>query len=118
MKLRLSFLFKYNARQKYDILSALRGPDDDADYELKELVTARIRSIVFAKTKDESVFGIYNDTPLAGTELDALTPNKRSSGDVYPPHFVSHLWEAVNATVDHPVWGGLGRRLLRRLIGH
>src|SRR3990172_13255170 len=117
MKLRLSFLFKYNARQKYDILSALRGPDDDANYTLKELVTARIRSIVFARTKDESVFRIdslYTDTPLSEIELHGFVVGR----SVTVSHFVYHLVQAVEATVDHPVWGGLGRRLIGRLINY
>lgn len=77
----------------WDVLSALRGPDNDGPSTLKFLTTARIRSFVKL------------DSQAAGSTINpiGLTPQKRVERDILlsdgSRHFQFHIfsaWRAIN----------------------
>lgn len=80
----------------WDILTALRGPDDDDPF-VKEQFTTKIRTRAFPKTATNSYtdkpFGIpaYFASPDDDLKIDfAETPFSSS-------HFLNHVVHAVNA---------------------
>lgn len=122
--------------RRYDVETALRGPDvapsgcfskmgfeDDFD-TLKQEVTCRIRALYFTGNFHH---GLWNDVPLKQSVVDRveralvhLNDLKTRGPYAYAlwrgeQHFLDHLHRAVKATVDHPVWGGLGEELRKTI---
>jgi len=100
------------------VFSALRGPDSmfAGSEKLKYHVTGRIRSIVF-----DHFPGIFTDLPLQASELEDVRLALKDIPMEERPrsyHFVSHLSTAVCQTASHPIWGGLGEKLVEVLQTH
>ena len=97
----------------YDLVSAVRGPDEfrDSNREaLKWEVTARIRAILFASAVESR--GDYND--LLMTNDDVLHVQCAAAAildDPFGDHFINHLRKAVSKSEKHRIWGGLGAKL-------
>lgn len=136
-------------RQTYDVLSALRGPDQQGRMtgdavlmqqerdvllmrqglldRIKGMITGRLRAIVFPEYEDrkdgtgvpyDTFPGCYTAKPMVQEELDRLRAIMNDHRDLRGRnwHFFSHLHSAVQATVDHPVWGGFGREVKRLIL--
>lgn len=98
----------------YAVLSALRGPDNEADLRIaKHNVTERIRSIVLHEAE---IAGSFRFDALTREQLENVREEaarvKCSLGIPGAGHFYAHLGYAVEVTLDHPIWGGLGPELL------
>lgn len=122
--------------RRYDVETALRGPDVappgcfntmgfEEDFDtLKGEVTCRIRALYFTGNFHR---GLRQDVTLTkiGVErveraLAHLNDLKTRGPYAYAlwrgeQHFLDHLHRAVKATVDHPVWGGLGEELRKTI---
>jgi|SRR3990167_3583749 len=101
---------------QYNLISAVRGPDfseDPCGKLLKRVVVERIRAIVF---KAEECLGDYNSLTLTEQEFDELKksfmPLSDLSRKISLKHFADHLRRAVESSVEHPIWNGLGEELL------
>jgi len=77
----------------WQVLSALRGPDD-GDSNLKNLTTARVRSIFGLEACANSPTGaIVNDIPLPHRQIVRRNELLKKSGW----HFKSHFEQAMSA---------------------
>ena len=117
---RASYLFQgtiYTEKQLYDICGAIRGPDSAVAYSLlKRVIGARVRHILFPNGQ-VSQHAEYTSRPLIAYDLQELKDwmvQHPSGSEPALAHLKQHYYNAVSATTDHPVWGGLGSQL--RLI--
>ena len=102
---------KMSRERQYLLMAAVRGPDapdtrESEDFKFR--LTARIRAIVF---KPWECLGAINAGPLARGELDPIKENLTTVGF----HCRIHMYEAVESTVNHRIWGGHGHKLLKVL---
>ena len=101
--LRKSFL-KLPDKRIYDLLTAVRGPDDEGKKPLKQLLTARIRTIIF---KDAyRCAGIFQTDSFSSANLSQL--KQTLDNNPTSRHFLTHLLHAVESSKRHPIWGGHG----------
>jgi hypothetical protein len=110
---RRSFL-KLSAKRQYDLLSALRGPDErdrDGRDMLKAHITARIRAIVLFSAQQAA----YRDRPMDRDDFHRVEETMKSIST--SDHYIGHLREAVGSSLNHPIWGEHGRRLFSVLGG-
>ena len=102
-------LLKMHSARVYNLISAVRGPDIGALHPLKHLVTERIRYIVF---QDVNIIdGLVRTDPLNISELNTLRDMPDFLRTESYHHFIVHLALAVEASIKHPIWGGLGYEL-------
>ena len=120
-------LFKllfWKTQNVHGLMASLRGPDCGhyafegpewetarAFYDLKLLVTMRLRFIVFPRF---SLNEPHPLTPEGYARVCQILERLKDSDDSH--HFVGHLGLGVWATQRHPVWGGLGRTLASNLF--
>lgn len=109
---RASFL-KRSVDARYKLVSAVRGPDQTVCRVevLKSIITARIRAIVF----HEASGSLYNSSPLTNEGLEQVRTIMSSLKQ--NDHYINHLREAVEVTLDNKLWGGRGRTLHSILRG-
>ena len=101
---------KMSRKRRYRLIAAVRGPDTtEKDVVLKQEVTARIRAIMF---KPDECLGSFRDDLLTQQQLSDIEGVLAASN----PHYQAHLYEAVEATKRHRIWGGYGVKLLRVLL--
>lgn len=83
-----------NQSSLWAIITALRGPDNDNDEELKELTTARVRGILGLER--DSVNVCYE--PLTDEEITQRNNllDKRRNNPVFGDHFTEHFKNAMN----------------------
>jgi len=105
---------RHRQERPYEILAAVRGPDVDlGEYDtlqgyptdqIKDLVTARVRAIVFEESS-VTEGSLYCSKPFDAEDLDDL---KRLMDEVgrhkEARHFLQHLRRAVQASHEHPIW--------------
>lgn len=130
-----SFVIHLSRRERYAVLSALRGPDAMGGHwptpgtlaDVKHLVTIRIRAIVF---DDDPVFSAAVG-PISHEEIEQVRkiiqyvqtqyPRPRDTSQQAPSigidHFLNHLQQAVDATARHPMWSGSAGMLIDALKG-
>jgi hypothetical protein len=121
----MNTLEELSEAQKYDLMSALRGPDDfqfNAALVFKVQVTARLRSIAFGPETGGAYWPrpAWVDYPLRKYELDQLKAARKEIPSEHWGsfmHYNDHLVGAVSVTRDHPIWGGMGKELLAVLRG-
>ena len=106
------------------VFSAVRGPDmpssrDGRNHhysEIKDLVTARIRSLLFAGHVAD--WGSWTREPFSAHECELL---KDAIAHIHAPvddPYIDHLRDAVAATSSAPVWGGFASQITNTLWGH
>ena len=122
---------KLDAKKLYDLMGALRGPDHadtGAAASLKDLVTGRVRMILFGKRPD-SVVANWTLYPVSTYEsehvwinVQLLTATRLARDqegrdrEVWrPTHYMKHLRAAVLASADHPIWNGKAAQIARTL---
>lgn len=112
-------------KNKWDALTAMRGPDAEipAGLErLKELVTARIRALIVAddtpvtdidySDPDSFVAGyLYNNTVMTEGEAKEVVDRVNAMSTNHF-HFLNHLRKAMAVFVNSPIWGGYGDAIL------
>lgn len=111
-----SFAQGLTLAKQYDLLAAIRGGDQQAEYaivrEMKALVTCRLRVIAFRSYK--KISGDWDNKRLTATEADQFVRQcqaiPRSEWDAIS-HYRSHLRDGIRATIKHPIWGGHGETL-------
>lgn len=117
MNLKPDIFLKMNANEFYDIMASIRGYDLinlDANKQiveigliLKEMLTARIRSIVFIDVV--VVNGLTNSTPLKKIEFDLLQIKierleKTNTKNLfyYFNHYLTHIKDALS-TIENRI---------------
>ena len=105
MKLSDYFLGRTPEHQ-YDLMAAIRGPDSLYEKVCKNLVTERVRVIVW-----DSFLRLQD--PLAPLNIEEI----RRERLLAPTHFRSHLVYAVQASWGHEVWEEKESELCKALRG-
>ena len=130
-----------NTKSAYNLIAAVRGPDEAWDglagramdgLEIKKLLTARIRAIIFTSKgrRRLGLMHISSNTPRfrghprvrVGVQTAKFSKADYTSlqlllfENTMNQHFVAHLRMAVNSSERHPIWGGFGPRISRALV--
>ena len=105
---------KLRRSHPYLLCAGLRGPDvsGSVGHHLKSTVTGRLRAIAFSR---KDCGGCWNDTPLTGAEIRRMREVLAGPQPDGLWHFLVHLYDAVMATSNHPIWGGHETALLALL---
>ena len=114
-----SYARRLSKNRLYDLMGALRGPDDYSSdaFCLKRLVTARVRSVLFGPGRPKADVN-WVSMPLESEDiwgLGKVVCRLRAGGPM--KHYVGHLRVAVEASAGHRVWGGHAKALLKALRG-
>lgn len=91
--------------QKYDLMAAVRGPDNDNETfgKLKFELTGRVRVILF---EEKDIKGISNSEPLTNDDLKNIAGwVKKIACSQAARHYLRHIREAIAASRTHKVWG-------------
>ena len=93
---------------QYDLIAAVRGPDDDENEiarALKSIFTFRIRGIVFGWVHPYLTTAnvTYTNTPDVQQWLKAHA------------HWQYHMRLAVQGSLEHPIWDGRARNAITAL---
>ena len=83
-----------NSKLLWDILSALRGPDFENSYYIKDLTTGRIRAIIGLRSGNSRF--VVSPRSLTPVQLQRRTFQALSKNGV-PEHFRNHYDTAANA---------------------
>ena len=102
--IRKSFL-KLPDKQAYDLMAAVRGPDGEGK-TLKQLLTARIRAIIFKDAYLPHSPGAFQIDSFSDGNLSQLKQTLDNNSTSW--HFMTHLLHAVESSKRHPIWGGHG----------
>ena len=124
MKVFTPWFESLTAREAYDVMAAVRGPDAGYLRVIKRLITARIRAMVF--TYHDSIGGIIQDRCFSADDMQTLEDTMRTlQADARSQkplvayntlaHFIDHLRVAVYASKDRPMWGGYGDAIHHQL---
>lgn len=95
------------ARRLWDVLTALRGPDDEKADEVKSAYTARIRGAAFprcAAKADRSPFNASGPVYHNGFEISVEPLSRNPVREQFfkqPVHFITHTQRAIAALEDH-----------------
>lgn len=103
------YINRLSPQRQYDLLCALRGPDGEGQDDLKRVVTARVRAIVF-----EYVPARYEPYKLTPADVDRVREAMRTLNGP-SRHCTAHLALAVRASRSHGIWGGLASELIKAL---
>mgnify|MGYP001588339392 FL=1 len=104
---------RYSGANLYDLVSAVRGPDyGDRHGELKDIITARVRVILFG---DRPIGGVTEDKVLNKHHLRVLCRLLADSNDRPTAHCLRHMHSAVIASQGHRLWGGYAQRIIKAL---